>query len=64
MRRLKNERYADCCILEHDCYQGGSLMVWAGIWFNGRTKMVIIHGTLTAIRYSNEAVTTHPTDRY
>ena len=59
VRRLKNERYADCCILEHDRYGGGSLMVWAGIWFNGRTEIVIIHGTMTAVRYLNEVVTPH-----
>jgi transposase-like protein len=59
VRRLKNERYADCCILEHDRYGGGSLMVWAGIWWNDRTEIVIIRGTMTAVRYLNEIVRPH-----
>lgn len=59
VRRLKNERYADCCILEHDRYGGGSLMVWAGIWWNNRTEIVVIPGTMTGARYLNEIVRPH-----
>lgn len=59
VRRLKNERYADCCILEHDRYGGGSIMVWAGIWWNSRTEIVVIPGTMTGKRYLNEIVLPH-----
>jgi hypothetical protein len=29
--RMPGERYADCCVTEHDRFGGGSVMVWAGI---------------------------------
>ena len=32
MYRRRNERYADCCVLERDRFRGGdSIMVWAAI---------------------------------
>lgn len=54
VRRLPTERFLDCCIVEHDRYGGGSLMVWGGISWTGRTDLVRINGTLTAERYVNE----------
>ena len=29
--RMRNERFAEVCIAEHDRYGGGSVMMWAGI---------------------------------
>ena len=43
--RRKNERFADCNIIERDPYGGGSVMVWAGISNNFKTHLVIINGT-------------------
>ena len=52
---MRNERFAEVCIVEHDCYGGGSVMVWAGISAQGKTDLhVIDNGTLTAERYVNE----------
>lgn len=59
VRRLKNERYADCCILEHDRYGLGSVMVWAGMWWNNRTDIVVVSGTMTGKRYLNEIILPH-----
>lgn len=56
VRRKKNERFADCCIKQHDRYGGGSVMIWCGIWWEGRTDPVIIDGSLTGVRYLHEII--------
>ena len=44
---MRNERFAEVCIAEHDRYGGGSVMVWAGISAQGKTDLhVIDNGTL------------------
>lgn len=54
---MSGQRFAPCCLLEHDRYGGGSVMVWAGIWYGGRrTDAVVIKGTLNAERYKNDIV--------
>ena len=58
--RMRNERFAEVCIAEHDRYGGGSVMVWAGISSQGKTDLhVIDNGTLTAERYVNEILDVH-----
>ena len=54
--RRKNERFADCNIIERDPYGGGSVMVWAGISNNFKTHLVIINGTLTGQRYIDQVI--------
>ena len=57
---MRNERFAEVCIAEHDRYCGGSVMVWAGISAQGKTDLhVIDNGTLTAERYVNEILDVH-----
>ena len=56
VRRRKNERFADCNIIERDPYGGGSVMVWAGISNNFKTDLVIINGTLTGQRYIDQVI--------
>ena len=56
VHRMPGERFASCCVLEHDRFGGGSVMVWAGIWHGGRTAAVTIRGTLNAERYKNDIV--------
>ena len=46
-RRRGGERYANCAIVEHDWYGGGSLMVWGGISVRSRTELLVLNGTLT-----------------
>ena len=56
VHRMPGERFASCCVLEHDRFGDGSVMVWAGIWHGGRTAAVTIRGTLNAERYKNDIV--------
>ena len=56
VRRFRGERFADCAIAQHDRFGGGSVMIWAGIWGNGRTVALQIQGTLTTARYRDEVV--------
>ena len=45
--RRRNERYADCCVLQRDRFGGGaSVMVWAGKSYGYRTQLVVIDGNL------------------
>ena len=52
--RRSGERFADCCIERVTAYCGGSVMVWGGISFAGKTRLVVINGTLNAQRYRDE----------
>ena len=54
--RRRGERYANCAIVEHDRYRGGSLMVWGGISVRSRTELLVLNGTLTGQRYINEVL--------
>lgn len=57
--RSEGERYADCCIAQHDRFGGGSVMVWAGISIDYHTDLYVIdNGSLTAVRYRDEIL--HP----
>jgi hypothetical protein len=58
--RSPNERLAPASVAEHDRFGGGSVMVWAGISAQGKTRLHIIeNGTLTAVRYVNEILDVH-----
>ena len=54
--RRRGERNANCAIVEHDRYGGGSLMVWGGISVRSRTELLVLNGTLTGQRYINEVL--------
>ena len=54
--RRRDERYANCAIVEHDRYGGGSLMVWGGISVCFRTELLVLNGTLTGQRNINEVL--------
>ena len=55
---MPGERYADCCVTEHDRFGSGFVMVWAGISIDGKTDLHVIAGNLSGVRYSDEIV--HP----
>ena len=58
--RRRNERYADCCVLERDRFGGmGSVMVWAAIAHGYRSPLVVIDGNLNAQRYRNDILAHH-----
>ena len=54
--RRRGERYANCTIVEHDQYGGGSLMVWGSISVRSCTELLVLNGTLTGQRYINEVL--------
>lgn len=57
--RRVHERYTDPCVLRHDRFGGGSVMVWGGIATNRRTELVVIPGNLNAQRYREDILTPH-----
>ena len=48
------ERYAPHCVASHDRWDGGSVMVWAGIWCTGRTDLFVVNGNMNWHRYLND----------
>ncbi len=54
--RRHGERFMDRHIQEVDAYGRGSVMVWAGISIGGKTDLIVIDGTLTALRYIEEVI--------
>ena len=42
---------ADNCVIEHNRFGGGSVMVWCNINAGFRSDLIILNGTLTARRY-------------
>jgi hypothetical protein len=41
------------CTASGERFGGGSVMVWAGICQDGRTRLKIVQGTLNAVKYTN-----------
>ena len=55
--RGQAEGYANCNIVEADQFDGGSVMVWAGIFLNGRTNRIVIDGgSLMGVRFRDEVL--------
>ncbi len=59
VRRLPNERFAPCCTMERDRYGGGSVMVWGGIWYNGKSACVNVVGNMNSLNYRDNIVLPH-----
>ena len=54
------ERYSDACVREVDRFGGGgSVMVWGGISHGVKTPLVVIQGTLTAVRHRDQVLMPH-----
>ena len=49
--RKRGERLDHDNVVERDRYWDGSVMVWAGIYHDGKTDLVIVSGNLTAQKY-------------
>lgn len=58
VRRMRNERFSECCLMERYRNGRGSLMVWGGLWYNGLTPLIRITGNLNAQRYCEEVLQT------
>ena len=52
--RRRRERFADASVTEVDRFGGGSVMVWGGISHGVKSPLVVLGGTLTAVRYRDE----------
>lgn len=52
--RRRHERYVDNCVLEHNRYGGGSVMVWGAINHRFKSQLVVCQGNLTAQRYIDQ----------
>ena len=51
MYRRRGERFKDQCVYEFDQFGGGSVIVWDGVFHDGRTQLKIVQGTLNAVKY-------------
>ena len=57
--RQRIERFRDCCVAELDRFGGASVLVRAGMSYDGRTDLYVIRdGPLNAARYRDEVL--HP----
>ena len=53
--RRRNERYADCCVIERDRFEGGgTVTVWTAIANGYRSPLVVIDSNLNAQRYRDD----------
>ena len=59
MFRRRGEKFRENCVVRHDRYGGGSVMVWAGITAHGRTDLVFVNGTLNAQNYRQYILARH-----
>jgi hypothetical protein len=50
----RGEPFTDQCVYESDRYGGGSVMVSAGIFHDGRTQLKIVQGTLNVVKYRDD----------
>lgn len=51
----EKKRFKDCCAAEHYWFGGVSVLVWAGISYDGSTHLYVIrNGSLTSVNYRDE----------
>ena len=43
--------------MEYDRYSGGSVIIWGGISYNGKTDVRTVRGNLNAVRYCADIIT-------
>lgn len=57
--RRRNERFAQCNILEFDRWGGPNVMVWGAVSVHHRSELVVIQGNLTAAQYIEQVLQPH-----
>ena len=57
--RRRGEMHLEPNVQPTTAYNGGSVMVWAGISTNGKTDLVVVPGTLNGRRYIDEILRPH-----
>ena len=50
MYRRRGERFTDHCVYESDRFGGGSVIVFAAIYHDGRSQLKIVQGTLNVVK--------------
>jgi len=54
--RRRGERLDPANVVEYDGYGGGSVMIWGGISYDGKTELKIVRGRLKAARYCADII--------
>ena len=54
--RLSRERFQARFVRQVDRYGGGSVMVWAGVCYQGKTPLHIVHDSMTALKYRDDVL--------
>ena len=57
--RRRKERHVPATMIPRVAYQGGGVMVWAGISATAKTDLVFIDGNFNGQRYIDEVLTPH-----
>lgn len=58
--RRPGERHSQCNFRNTESFGGGSIMVWGGISYHGRTELVAVnHGRMTGDRYIRDILEPH-----
>ena len=57
--RRRKERHVPSTVIHRVAYQGGGVMVWAGISATAKTDLIFIDGNLNGQRYIDEVLTPH-----
>ena len=52
--RRREERNTDACVVERDKFGGGSVCVWVGVSYGFKSRLIVIDGNLTGVRYRDE----------
>ena len=55
--RRRGERLDPANSMKYDRYGGGSVMIWGGISYNGKTDLRTVRGNLNVVRYCADIIT-------
>ena len=50
------EGFANVCVIEQDCFGGGSVFIWGGIMGGNKTHLIVINGNISAQTYINDVL--------
>ena len=56
INRQCRENFADACVVKRDRLSGCSAMVWGGISHGVKSQLIVISGSVTAVRYKDEVL--------
>ena len=53
---IEGERFVDACVIEWNCFGGGSVLVYGGIMGGNKTRLIVINGNINAHTYINDVL--------